>query len=106
MFDIVTDVYKFLKHHCIVKSQYDFSLNVLKRSPGYYGYLKSSGAEADIEAVLFAYYRVKGQRQNWESLGANSRLNKELSRFYKGLAVDAEQLYNRLDLRLSDRYVN
>ena len=104
LFDIITEVYFFLKYHCIVKSQYDFSRNVLKRSAGYYAYLKSSGAEADTEAVFFAFFTVKKLSRVWGGFRYNPSFNSVTHSVYKDLAFEADGLIEVINSELSVRF--
>ena len=104
LFDIIAEVYDFLRHYCVVKSQYDFSRNVLKRSSGYYGYLKSSGAESDVEVVLCAFFMLECQLETWKILSDNHRLNLDLKMNYRDLMFENQHLNNMINRNLFAQY--
>ena len=72
---MVTDAYKHLRQHNLVRSQYDFSRNWLGRSAGYYGYLKSSGSKPTAGAVLALLSECGHRGQFWKDAAQSPRLS-------------------------------
>ena len=56
--DIVRDTYEQLRRDYAM-SEYDFSENWLKKSKGYFAYLKCTGSQPSLEAILALYGEAK-----------------------------------------------
>ena len=65
--DIVRNTYEQLRRDYAM-SEYDFSENWLKKSKGYFAYLKSTGSEPSLEAILALYGEAIKRTELFEQL--------------------------------------
>ena len=102
---MVLDAYGQLEKHKLVKNQYDFSSKWLKRSKGYYAYIKCSGADVNAEAVLALWAECRKQKELWRdaTIQHENGLPKAL---FKGLAEKTEQLEQNVSEAVMERYLN
>jgi len=60
-------------------SAYEYSTDWLKKSKGYYAYLKSSGEEAGYDAVLGLYGEALKRHNHWQRYIENNKGKHEVS---------------------------
>jgi len=103
--EVVLDAYGQLERKRLVKNQYDFSKKWLKRSEGYYAYIKCSGMDVNAEAVLALWAECRKQKELWQE--ATAKQDEKLSKaFFKGLAEKTEQLEKNISKAVMERYLN
>ena len=102
--DMVMDAYEQLEQHRLVKNQYDFSSKWLKRSKGYFAYIKCSGADVNADALLALWAECRKQKELWWEATAqqDTKLPKA---FFKGLAEKTEQLEQNVSEAVMERYL-
>ena len=102
---MVMDAYGQLEQHKLVKNQYDFSSKWLKRSRGYFAYIKCSGADVNSDAALALWAECKKQKKFWREATTqqNSGLSKSL---FKGLAEQTAELEQSVGDAVMERYLN
>ena len=101
---IVDETYEQLKQHKLVKTQYEFSRDYLKRSNGYYGYLKSSGADTTAEVVLALWAECRRQKQQWRQ-ATEQHTNILVQELFKGLADTADELEHKVGDGIMEGYL-
>lgn len=78
--DIVRDTYEQLRRDYAM-SEYDFSENWLKKSKGYFAYLKCTGSQPSLEAILALYGEAIKRTELFEQLEAqHNGMQKDLYR--------------------------
>ena len=78
--DIVRDTYEQLRRDYAM-SEYDFSENWLKKSKGYFAYLKCTGSQPSLEAILALYGEAIKRTELFEQLEAqHNGIQKDLYR--------------------------
>ena len=102
---MVLNTFDQLKKHRLVKNQYDFSSKWLKRSKGYYAYIKCSGADVNAEAVLALWAECRKQKELWRD-ATTQHENGLPKALFKGLAEKTEQLEQNVSEAVMERYLN
>ena len=78
--DIVRDTYEQLRRDYAM-SEYEYSRNWLKKSKGYFAYLKSTGSQPSLEAILALYGETIKRTELFEQLEAkHNGMQKDLYR--------------------------
>ena len=65
--DIVRDTYEQLRRDYAM-SEYEYSRNWLKKSKGYFAYLKCTGSQPSLEAILALYGEAMRRTELFEQL--------------------------------------
>ena len=86
--NILDETYEQLHRHNLVSTQYEFSRKWLKRSDGYYAYLRSTGAETTGDVALALWAECRKQKQQWRSLIGRPAA---VSEFGRGLKYKAPE---------------
>ena len=102
--DMVMDAYGQLEQRRLVKNQYDFSSKWLKRSKGYFAYIKCSGADVNADALLALWAECRKQKELWWEATAqqDTKLPKAL---FKGLAETTDRLEKQVGGKVMEQYM-
>ncbi len=102
---VISEAYDHLHEHNLVDSQYQFSKDWLKKSKSYFGYLKCSGAETNVEVCLNLWAECRRQRLNWQS-AANDNVKCASSKaVFENMAQQSEQIENFVSAAMMDKYM-
>jgi hypothetical protein len=103
--EMVMDAYGQLERHKLVKNQYDFSSKWLRRSRGYFAYIKCSGADVNSDAALALWAECKKQKKFWRD--ATTQQNIGVSKtLFKGLAEKTAELEQNVGDAVMEHYLN
>ena len=94
---IVDDVFKKLNNKNRKLSAYDYSTDWLKKSKGYYAYLKSSGEDAGYDAVIGLYGEALKRHNHWSRYIEKNKDKHEVSHMLSITALYEEIADSVLD---------
>jgi hypothetical protein len=104
--NILDETYEQLHRHRLVSTQYEFSRKWLKRSDGYYAYLRSTGAETTGDVALALWAECRKQKRQWLKATKRHQNNELIRVFFKGMAEKTEQLEQNVSEAVMERYSN
>ena len=102
--DLVAETYGQLRENNLVSSQYDFSRNWLKRSAGYYGYLKSTGAETTADVALALLVECRNRTERWEIAARRPKTSQAAKDLFQRLALVSDDLQKHVQKEVFERY--
>ena len=104
LLDIVIDAYQGLLECNLTTSQYDFSKNVLERSPGYLSFLKCRDTEPNVGVILTALANIQKQTELFQNRIRNSIIDDVVFEYYNIKALAAKRIYEKMDTDLRKYY--
>ena len=101
---ILDETYEKLHENNLVKTQYEFSRKWLKRSDGYYGYLKSTGADTTGDVALALWAECRKHKLIWDK--AKKQNDNELTQaIFKGLAETTDKIERKVGDEVMKAYL-
>lgn len=102
---MVTDAYKHLHQNNLVRSQYQFSRDWLKKNQTYFGFLKSSGSETTSAVVLNLWAECRRQTINWQKAANRNDGNNLSKAVFEQMAIKTGQLEKTVSDAVMERYL-
>lgn len=103
--DIVLDAYGQLEKHKLVKNQFEFSRQFLRKSNGYYAYIKCSGVDVNVEAVLALWAECRRQKISWKKAAIRPGGNNFSKAVFERMAIKTEQLERQVSEAVMELYL-